>query len=134
MSRAVSAEEGCAGEREDWSLPGCACRGRGLRSAGDCRSRPGVGGGVSGGAGHHRHAPIACQPMTQPAITKIIAQVGIGGMPRAPRPPNSSWPGPPPGLAASAAGRSGNGGRPPGRAAFLMPDDFRVDNVHGRQS
>lgn len=31
-----------------------------------------------------RHAPIAYQPMIQPAITEIIAQAGIGGMPRAP--------------------------------------------------
>jgi hypothetical protein len=32
------------------------------------------------------------QPAAQPAITEIIAQAGIGGMPRAPRPPNSSGP------------------------------------------
>ena len=39
-------------------------------------------------------------------ITEIIAQVGIAGMPKAPRPPNSSWPGPPgvvPGASPAAA-------------------------------
>ena len=36
-----------------------------------------------------RHAPMTDQPTIQPTITAIIAHVGIGGMPRAPRPPNS---------------------------------------------
>ena len=35
------------------------------------------------------------QPTIHPAITVIIAQVGIGGMFSAPRPPKSTRPGPP---------------------------------------
>ena len=49
------------------------------------------------------------QPTIQPTITEIIAQVGIGGKPRAPCPPNRMWPGPgppPPDAAANAAGRN----------------------------
>jgi hypothetical protein len=41
------------------------------------------------------------QPTIQPTITEIMAQVGIGGKPMAPRPPNSSPP-PPPVLDAAA--------------------------------
>ena len=41
-----------------------------------------------------RQAPMPDQPTIQPTITVIIAQVGIGGKPRAPRPPNRSGRGP----------------------------------------
>ena len=51
-----------------------------------------------------RHAPITDQPTIQPTITVIIAQVGIGGMSRTPRPPNSTWPGPPAPAARQARG------------------------------
>ena len=35
-------------------------------------------------------APMTYQPMVQPTISEIVAHVGIGGMQRAPRPPNST--------------------------------------------
>jgi catechol 2,3-dioxygenase-like lactoylglutathione lyase family enzyme len=62
-----------------------------------------------------RQAPMTDQPTIQPTMTEIIAQVGIGGMPRAPRPPNSARPGPPgpePVPGASPAGRSWSIARP----------------------
>jgi hypothetical protein len=103
-----------------------------------------------------RHAPITDQPAIQPTITEIIAQVGIGGMPRSPCPPVSAWPGPPAAAKAYHAEaqpaeheereedqpdvvktpfsrRRGNGGRPPDRAGRVMRDGLQVDNVHGTQ-
>jgi hypothetical protein len=100
-----------------------------------------------------RHAPITDQPAIQPTTTEIIAQVGIGGMPRAPCPPVSAWPEPPAAakayhaeaqpaeheerekdqpdvVKAPSSRRRGNDGRPPDRAGRVMRDGLQVDNVH----